>query len=153
MKKLFPLLLLANLNMLAAGIELGVGAKYQAAESYNANFIDGDLSTTDTVITTRISLLMNTNITSISFYLVPQKGKMVIFDEDNQEQKFTLEFDGKSDYARIALPNVRMKNIIFGWVPDEFGSKITLKEIIVSSNNKEQLEVYDRIHRLLYKKP
>lgn len=153
MKKLFPLLLLANLNMFAVGIELGVGSKYQAAESYNANFIDGDLSTTDTVITTRISLLMNTSITSISFYLVPQKGKMIIFDESNQEQKYTLEFDGKSNYARIALPNVKMKNIIFGWVPDEFGSKVTLKEIIVSSNNKEQLEVYDRIHRLLYKKP
>ena len=153
MKKIFPLLLLANLNMFAVGIELGVGAKYQAAESYHPSVIDADLTTAVPVTTTRISLLMNTNITSISFYIVPQKGKMTIFDETNQEQKYTLEFDGKSDYARIALPNVKMKNIIFGWVPDEFGSKVTLKEIIVSSNNKEQLEVYDRIHRLLYKKP
>lgn len=153
MKKLFLLLLLANLNMFAVGIELGVGAKYQAAESYNANFIDGNLSTTDTVTTTRISLLMATEISSISFYVVPQKGKMIIFDETNQVQKYVLEFDGKSEFARIALPKAKMKNIIFGWVPDEFGSKVTLKEIIVSSNNKEQLEVYDRIHRLLYKKP
>jgi hypothetical protein len=44
-----------------------------------------------------------------------------------------------------------MKNIIFGWMPDEYGNKLSLKEIIVSSNNKEQLDVYDRIHRLLYK--
>ena len=96
---------------------------------------------------------MSTNITSISFYVIPQKGKMVIFDESNQEQKYTLEFDGKSDYARIALPNVKMKNIIYSWELNEIGSKVTLKEIIVSSNNKEQLEIYDRIHRLLYKKP
>lgn len=144
---------MTTLNAFAVGIELGVGAKYQAAESYHPSVIDADLTTAVPVTTTRISLLMNTNITSISFYIVPQKGKMIIFDETNQEQKYTLEFDGKSDYARIALPNVKMKNIIFGWVPDEFGSKVSLKEIIVSSNNKEQLEIYDRIHRLLYKKP
>ena len=152
MKKLYLLWLTTSLNVFALGIELGVGAKYQAAESYNANFIDGDLSTVDTVTTTRVSLLMNTEISSISFYLIPQKGKMIILDESNLEQKYTLEFDGKSNFVRIALPKVKMKNIIFGWVPDEFGSKITIKEIIVSSSNKEQLEVYDRIHRLLYKK-
>jgi len=61
-----------------------------------------------------------------------------------------MEFDGKSEFVHIRLPKVKMKNIIFSWVPDEYGNKLTLKEIIVSSNNKEQLEIYDRIHRLLY---
>lgn len=139
-------------NLFAVGIELGVGAKYQAAESYHPKLIDADLSTTDTISNSRISLLMNTEITSISFYVIPQKGKMIIFDESNTEVKYELEFDGKSDYARISLPKVKMKNIIFGWVPDEYGNKLTLKEIIVSSNNKEQLAVYERIHNLLYKK-
>ena len=152
MKKIYLLWLITSLNTFAISIELGVGAKYQAAESYHPNLIDGDLTTTVFITTTRISLLMNTEISSISFYVVPQKGKMIIFDENNSKQKYTLEFDGKSDYARIAIPGIKMKNIILGWVPDEFGSKVTLKEVIISSNNKEQLEVYDRIHRLLYKK-
>ena len=138
-------------NIFAVGIELGVGAKYQAAESYHPKLIDADLSTTDTISTSRISLLMHTEITSISFFVSPQKGKMVIFDESNPQVKYELEFDGKSETARIPLPKVKMKNIIFGWVPDEYGNKLTLKEIIISSNNKEQLDVYDRIHRLLYK--
>lgn len=150
MKKLFLFVLLAS-SLFAVGIEIGVGAKYQAAESYHPKLIDADLSTTDTISTSRISLLMNTEITSISFYAVPQKGKMVIFDESNSDVKYELEFDGKSEFVRIRLPKVKMKNIIFGWVPDEYGNKLTLKEIIISSNNKEQLDVYDRIHRLLYK--
>ncbi len=142
-------MLLAS-SLFAVGIEIGVGAKYQAAESYHPKLIDADLSTTDTISTSRISLLMNTEITSISFYAVPQKGKMVIFDESNSEVKYEIEFDGKSEFVYIRLPKVKMKNIIFGWVPDEYGNKLTLKEIIVSSNNKEQLETYDRIHRILY---
>lgn len=150
MKRLFLFVLLAT-NIFAVGIELGVGAKYQAAESYHPKLIDADLSTTDTISSSRISLLMNTEITSISFFVTPQKGKMVIFDESNPQVKYELEFDGKSETARIPLPKVKMKNIIFGWVPDEYGNKLTLKEIIISSNNKEQLDVYDRIHRLLYK--
>lgn len=151
MKKLFLYMLLAS-SLFAVGIEIGVGAKYQAAESYHLKLIDADLSTTDTISTSRISLLMNTEITSISFYAVPQKGKMVIFDESNSEVKYEIEFDGKSEFVHIRLPKVNMKNIIFGWVPDEYGNKLTLKEIIVSTNNKEQLAVYDRIHNLLYKK-
>jgi hypothetical protein len=147
---LFLFMLLAT-NIFAVGIELGVGAKYQAAESYHPKLIDADLSTTDTISSSRISLLMNTEITSISFFVTPQKGKMIIFDESNPQVKYELEFDGKSETARIPLPKVKMKNIIFGWVPDEYGNKLTLKEIIISSNNKEQLDVYDRIHRLLYK--
>ncbi len=150
MKMLFLFMLLAT-NIFAVGIELGVGAKYQAAESYHPKLIDADLSTTDTISSSRISLLMNTEITSISFFVTPQKGKMIIFDESNPQVKYELEFDGKSETARIPLPKVKMKNIIFGWVPDEYGNKLTLKEIIISSNNKEQLDVYDRIHRLLYK--
>jgi hypothetical protein len=82
---------------------------------------------------------------------LPQKGTMVVFDESKPDIKYTIEFDGKSDTARIVIPKVKMKNIIFGWMPDEYGNKLSLKEIIVSSNNKEQLDVYDRIHRLLYK--
>jgi hypothetical protein len=150
MKRLFLFMLLAS-SLFAVGIEIGVGAKYQAAESYHPKLIDADLSTTDTISTSRISLLMNTEITSISFFVSPQKGKMIIFDESNPQVKYELEFDGKSETARIPLPKVKMKNIIFGWVPDEYGNKLTLKEIIISSNNKEQLDVYDRIHRLLYK--
>ena len=152
MNKLFLLTILLISNGFAVGIELGVGAKYQAAECNHVNLIDADLSTAESITTTRISLLMNTEITSISFFTVPQKGKMIIFDESNPQVKYELEFDGKSETARIPLPKVKMKNIIFGWIPDEYGSKISVKEIIVSSNNKEQLEIYDRIHRLLYKK-
>lgn len=143
---LFAILLVSN----GFAIEIGVGAKYQAAESYHPKLIDADLSTTDTISTSRISLLMNTEITSISFYAVPQKGKMIIFDESNSDVKYEMEFDGKSEFVHIRLPKAKMKNIIFSWVPDEYGNKLTLKEIIVSSNNKEQLEIYDRIHRLLY---
>lgn len=150
MKRLFLFVLLAT-NIFAVGIELGVGAKYQAAESYHPKLIDADLSTTDTISTSRISLLMHTEITSISFFVSPQKGKMVIFDESNPQVKYELEFDGKSETARIPLPKVKMKNIIFGWIPDEYGNKLTLKEIIISTNNKEHLDIYDRIHRLLYK--
>lgn len=152
MNKLFLLAILLVSNGFSLGIELGVGAKYQAAECDNIKLIDADLTTTDEIRTTRISLLLKTEITSISFFVVPQKGKMIIFEESDPTQKFTLEFDGKTENSRISIPKVKMKNIIFGWVPDEYGSKIVVKEIIVSSNNKEQLEVYDRIHRLLYKK-
>lgn len=152
MNKLFLLAILLVSNGFSLGIELGVGAKYQAAECDNIKLIDADLSTTDEIRTTRISLLLKTEITSISFFVVPQKGKMIIFEESDPSQKFTLEFDGKTENSRISIPKVKMKNIIFGWIPDEYGSKIAVKEIIVSSNNKEQLEVYDRIHRLLYKK-
>jgi hypothetical protein len=150
MKRLFLFMLLAT-NIFAVGIELGVGAKYQAAESYHPNLIDADLSTIETISNTRISLLMSTEITSISFFVLPKKGTMVVFDESKPDIKYTIEFDGKSDTARIVIPKVKMKNIIFGWMPDEYGNKLSLKEIIVSSNNKEQLDVYDRIHRLLYK--
>ncbi len=136
----------------AIGIEIGVSAKYQAAECNNHNIIDADLSSTEAITTTRISLLMKTSITSISFFIIPQKGKMIIFEEGNPNQKFVLEFDGKADYVRIALPKVDMKNVIFGWAPDEYGNKLLVKEIIMSTNNKDQLETYDRIHRLLYKK-
>ncbi len=58
---LFLFMLLAT-NIFAVGIELGVGAKYQAAESYHPKLIDADLSTTDTISSSRISLLMNTQI-------------------------------------------------------------------------------------------
>jgi hypothetical protein len=150
-KSLFLISFLTT-KILALGIEIGVGAKYQAAESYHPNLIDANLSTAEAITNTRISLLMHTEITSISFLITPQKGTMVVFDETRPDVKYTIEFDGKSDTARLVIPKVKMKNIIFGWMPDEYGNKLTLKEIIVSSNNKEQLEIYDRIHRLLYKK-
>lgn len=147
---LFLYMLLAA-NMFAMGIELGVGAKYQAAECYHPNLIDANLSTTEDISNTRISLLMHTEITSISFFIIPQKGTMVVFDETKPDVKYTIEFDGKSDTARLVIPKVKMKNIIFGWMPDEYGNKLSLKEIIVSTNNKEQLEVYERVHKFLYK--
>lgn len=143
---------LLTTKIFALGIEICVGAKYQAAESYHPNLIDADLSTAEAISNTRISLLMNTEITSISFLITPQKGMMVVFDEAKPDTKYTVEFDGKSDTVRLVIPKVKMKNIIFGWAPDEYGNKLSLKEIIVSTNNKEQLEIYDRIHRLLYKK-
>ena len=107
-------------SLFAVGIEIGVGAKYQAAESYHPKLIDADLSTTDTISTSRISLLMNTEITSISFpkeveeaiekkmvELAKADGYKYILEAARQEaQRKEIEAEGIRKFQDIVRPGL-----------------------------------------------
>ena len=135
-KKLILLLAIASSALFGAEEQINISRKTYGTVSDHPKITDGDVRTFEKVLSTSIYLLSTIEVHKIVINVVPNTGKLVVYEKVRPTKEYSVLFNGKDEEYTIPLKDVDMKNICIKWVPQN-GTPIEIREVYIYVKNQQ----------------